>query len=223
MAKQIVLLDYGHSKVDPKNGKHSPDKSFYEWEWNRAFGRALRDELVKNGIDVREIVTADEDEKTVTISTRAARANEICKKEGTANCMYVSIHSNALGDGTQWMTARGWQVHVSPKGSQASKDLADSIYDAVAIEGFKVRPESPTQKWRPGNFTVLNNTDCKAVLVENLFYDNKEDLELLQDEATMKKLLRGHTIGILNYMGLEPVQETPENTCCCCCNCCCKK
>lgn len=224
MAKQIVLLDYGHSKIDPVYGKCSPDKSFFEWEWNRKLGRRIANRLRGQGIDVREIVTEDEDAKKVTISERAKRANVICEKEGTANCMYVSIHANAAGNG-DWMSARGWSVFVSKNCSQASKDLACCVFDAVESEGFKMRKPKQTQKYWPENFTVLYSTKCKAILTENLFYDNKEDLAMLKDEAVVQKLLDAHVRGILKYMGIEPQPEAPdpddsEYTCNCKCKCC---
>ncbi|MBD5230748.1 MAG: N-acetylmuramoyl-L-alanine amidase [Bacteroidales bacterium] len=216
MAKQIVLLDYGHSKVDPINGKCSPDRSFYEWQFNRTLGRKIANRLRGQGIQVIEIVTESEDEVKVTPSQRAQRANDLCAKYGTTNCMYVSIHANAAGNGTQWMNARGWSVFVSKNCSDASKQLADCIFDAVEKEDFKMRKPLPTQKYWQENFTVLYKTKCKAVLTENLFYDNKEDLALLKDEATIQKLLNAHVNGILKYMGIEP----DTGSCNCCCDCC---
>ena len=97
----------------------------------------------------------------VSITQRAQRANDLCAKYGAANCMYVSIHSNAAGNGSQWMNARGWSVFVSKNSSQASKNLADCIYDAVEKEGFKMRNPAPNQKYWTENFTVLTKTKCK--------------------------------------------------------------
>ena len=222
MSKQIVIMDYGHSKVDPVNGKCAPDKSFYEWEFNRNLGRKITNRLRGMGITVFEVVSEDEDNKVVTPSTRAARANEICAKYGTANCMYVSIHANAAGNG-DWMGARGWSVFVSKNCSQASKELAGCIFDAVKAEGFRMRQPLPSQKYWQENFTVVYKTKCKAVLTESLFYDNKEDLALLKDPATIQKLLNAHVNGILKYMGIEPQPESPDpDDCKCECNCCCK-
>lgn len=220
MAKQIVLLDYGHSKVDPTNGKCSPDRSFFEWQFNRNLGRKIANRLRGQGIQVIEIVTESEDEVKVTPSQRAARANDLCSKYGTANCMYVSIHANAAGNGKDWMSARGWSVFVSKNCSDASKQLANCIFDAVEKEGFKMRKPKPSQKYWQENFTVVYKTRCKAVLTESLFYDNKEDLALLKDEATIQKLLNGHVNGILKFMGIEPVETPDPDDCKCNCDCC---
>lgn len=206
---QTIILDYGHSKVDPINGKCSPDKSFFEWEFNRKLGRKICNRLRGMGFDVREIVSEAEDNKKVSISERAKRANIICDQVGTKNCMYISIHSNAAGNGG-WMKARGWSVYVSKNCSAASKELANCIFDAVKSEGFKMRQPLPTQKYWQENFTVIYKTKCKAVLTESLFYDNKEDLALLKDEETVQKLLNGHVNGILKYLGIDPVPESPD-------------
>lgn len=202
MAKQIVIMDYGHSSVDPKGGKRSPDRSFYEWQFNRNLGRKITAALRARGITVEEVVSVAEDNQKVSISTRAARANAICAKYGTANCMYVSIHANAAGNGS-WMNARGWSVFVSKNSSAASKELANDIFDAVKARGFKMRQPAPSQKYWQENFTVIYKTKCKAVLTESLFYDNKEDLALLKDPATVQKLCDAHVEGILKFMGVS--------------------
>ena len=214
MAMQVVVMDYGHSKVDPLNGKCSPDKSFFEWEFNRKLGRRIANRLRGMGITVFETVSEAEDNIKVGLTTRANRCNDICAKYGTANVLFVSIHANAAGNGG-WMNARGWSVFVSKNCSEASKQLAGCIFDAVEREGFKMRKPSPNQKYWQENFTVLTKTKCKAVLTESLFYDNKEDLALLKDEAYVQKLLNGHVNGILKYLGIEAPKDC-ECTCECC-------
>lgn len=215
MAMQVVVMDYGHSKVDPLNGKCSPDKSFFEWEFNRKLGRRITNRLRGMGITVFETVSEAEDNVKVLLTTRANRCNDICAKYGTANVLFVSIHANAAGNGKDWMNARGWSVFVSKNCSEASKQLAGCIFDAIEKEGFKMRKPTPTQKYWQENFTVLTKTKCKAVLTESLFYDNKEDLALLKDEAYVQKLLNGHVNGILKFMGIEAPKDC-ECTCECC-------
>jgi N-acetylmuramoyl-L-alanine amidase len=207
MSKQIVIIDYGHSSVDPLNGKCSPDKTFYEWKFNRTLGRKIYNRLKGQGITVFETVTEAEDNKKVSLSTRVARANAICDKYGTANCLFISIHANAAGAG-DWMSARGWSVFVSKNCSSASKELANKIFDAVKLKGFKMRQPLPTQKYWQENFTVIYKTKCKAVLTESLFYDNKEDLALLKSDHTVTQLLDAHVNGILKFMDLPTVDDT---------------
>ena len=220
MAKQVVVMDYGHSKVDPINGKCSPDKSFFEWEFNRKLGRRITNRLRGMGITVFETVSEAEDNAKIGLTTRANRCNDICAKYGTANVLFVSIHANAAGNGG-WMNARGWSVFVSKNCSEASKKLADCIFDAVEREGFKMRKPKATQKYWQENFTVITKTKCKAVLTESLFYDNKEDLALLNDETYVQKLLDGHVNGILKFMDIKvPAPDPDDSKCECTCECC---
>lgn len=222
MATPIILLDYGHSSVDPKNGKQSPDGSFREWKFNRELGRKIYNRLKGMGLTVFEIVSEAEDNSVVSISERARRANVYCDKYGTANCMYVSIHANAAGNGG-WMNARGWSVFVSKNCSNASKELANCVFDAIKAEGFKMRQPAPSQKYWQENFTVIYKTRCKAILTESLFYDNKEDLALLKDPAIVQKLLNAHVSGILKYLGIKepaPAPDPDDSKCECGCGCC---
>lgn len=70
-------------------------------------------------------------------------------------------------------------------------------------KNIKVRvPDSQHSYW-PGNFTVLNKTSMPAVLVENMFQDNKSDVEFLTS-AEGKEILANIMIkGICDYFGIE--------------------
>lgn len=192
MYNTVVFIDMGHSSKTP--GKRSPDSSFFEWEFNRRLGRRIIAELQSRGIDARPTTTPEEDDTEINLTTRCRRADSV------PGSILVSIHSNAAGDGRSWSAARGWEVHVAPKCSWNTIKLADSIYDAVAAEGFRMRPSSPNQKYRQSRFTVLTKSRCPAVLTESLFYDNKEDLALLKDPVVFEKLVRAHVNGITKFV-----------------------
>ena len=46
------------------------------------------------------------------------------------NCIYISIHVNAAGNGSKWMNATGWSAYTSI-GKTAADKLADCLYDAA--------------------------------------------------------------------------------------------
>ena len=73
----------------------------------------------------------------------------------------------------------GWQVCVSTKASESSKLLANYLFDAAKNNRLKTRQPSLNQKYWPQSLYVLNNTNCPAVLTENLFQDNKKDVDYL--------------------------------------------
>ena len=50
------------------------------------------------------------------------------------------------------------------------------------------------------NLYILRKTICPAVLTENLFYDNKEDLEMLQSQQGHDKIVLAHLRAIRDYI-----------------------
>lgn len=185
-----VLLSPGHYKSTP--GKRSPDKSFYEWNFNRRLVNRIADKLDNEGIEY--ILLDMEEDNVESLSRRAAEANKYGK-----NCLYISIHSNAAGNGSKWMTARGWTCYTSKGETKADPvaeifmQEADKLLPSI---GCKTRKYSQKKYSREENFTVLVKTIMPAVLTESLFYDNKEDLKVLQSEEGLEVLAQIHVNGI---------------------------
>lgn len=141
----------------------------------------------------------------VSISERVRRVNAICKKLGAKNVLLISIHNNAAGDGSQWYGARGFSSHISLNASVRSQALATCITHAAHEEGIKTRKPKPEQWYWSQNLGICRDTNCAAVLTENLFQDNREDVALLHDEAFLEKLCYAYVKGIENYIKIyEP-------------------
>lgn len=187
MTSRKIIISPGHGKNTP--GKRSPDGTLEEWRFNR--------ELVKKiaeGLDAEHIpyVLLDMDATDVSLSGRAARANTFGK-----DCLYISVHGNAAGNGGKWMKARGWSIYTS-KGFTSSDPIAE-VFIRKAEEllpqiGCKVRKYS-TKKYMGDyeeNFTVLTKTIMAAVLTENLFYDNLEDIEIMKSDEGIEILAKIH-------------------------------
>lgn len=190
----FVILDPGHNgKV---LGKCSPDKRLREYKWVRELTEIIEEKLDKLGIKHQRTTTPNEDEgPEIGLTKRCIRANAI-KAE---NPVFVSIHVNAAGADGKWHDAHGWSVFVSPKGSNNSKRLATLMTGEAKKTGIMVRVPKPGQEYWDGNFTVLNKTRMPAVLVENLFQDNRDDVEYLES-AEGKDVLSDIIIkGILEY------------------------
>ncbi len=190
-----ILIDNGHGQNTP--GKRSPDMTFYEWKFNRKIAIPLVEELKKRGYDAERIVT--EDALDVTLSERVRRVNAWCNKLGRKNVILVSVHANAAGNGG-WYNARGFSVFCAKVASDASHRLAQSLYDAAEARGLKGNRSVPKDRYWEANFTIIARTNCPAVLTENLFYDNKEDLAILKSEEGKKKIVDLHVEGIINYL-----------------------
>lgn len=190
-----ILIDNGHYKGTP--GKCSPDRSFFEWKFNREIAIPLVEELKKRGYDAERIVT--EDYQDVTLVERVRRVNAWCKKLGKENVILVSVHANAAGNGG-WYNARGFSVFVCEKCSERSKRLAQTLYAAAYARDLKGNRSIPANHYWTANFYIIKNTLCPAVLTENLFYDNKEDLAILKSDEGKKLIVELHLEGIINYI-----------------------
>lgn len=185
-----ILIDNGHSRTTP--GKRSPlledGTRFYEWEYNRKIARELHKRLCAEGIC--NVLLVPEDDYDVPLTERANRAN----KYGKDN-LFISIHINASGDGTKWMKARGWSVYTS-KGNTKSDKIATVFWNEArkALPG-QVSLRQDTTDGDPdieSNFTVLTKTTMPAILTENLFMDNIEDVRYLQSPEGFNAIVSLH-------------------------------
>lgn len=194
MKELQIIIDNGHAKKTA--GKCSPDKSFYEWQFNREIAIALEQKLKSDGYSVHRIVT--EDIEDIPLSERVKRANTLCDKYGAKNCIFISIHSNASGE--TWSNATGSCVFVAKQSSQLSKELATLFYKEVVDAGFAGNRCVPDCKYWTANFYVIKNTKCPAILTENLFYTNKADLAILKSDTGKAKIVEMHENAIKNYI-----------------------
>ena len=182
-----VLIDNGHG-VDTA-GKRSPDGSLREYKYAREIAEKVVSELKKRGFDAERIVTEEND---ISLSERCRRVNSICDRVGTKNAILVSIHCNAAGNGSQWMNARGWEAWTSV-GQTAADKLADCLYKAAEETDFKIRKDTTDgDPDKEGHLYILKHTKCPAVLTENLFQDNKEDVAFLLSEAGKETIVSLH-------------------------------
>lgn len=162
--------------------------------------------LVSQGYNARLLVPEKED---ILLSTRVKRINDYCTQYGTKNVCLISIHSNAAGMGN-WYNARGWSAWTS-KGQTKGDYLADCLYDAAEALLPPVLPELSIKKLirtdlsdgdrdYESNFYILIRSKCAACLTENMFHDNKEDVEFLKSEIGKQTITELHVEGIKKYI-----------------------
>lgn len=194
-----IILDFGHGKDTP--GKKSPDCRLEEWKFNRELGMIIYEGLKKQGYNPVILVPEDID---IGLPERCARVNEMCKVE---SCILISIHGNAAGNGSSWLNASGWQCHTTI-GETRADILAKYLYEAAheILDPLKIGVREYNGSNEPdweNDFYILKHTICPSVLIENLFYDNKKDIEImLSDEG--KQILANVTIeGIKRYVNSE--------------------
>lgn len=192
-----VLIDPGHGIDTP--GKRSPDGLFREYLWNRQVADLILEGLVSAGVDASLVVTETND---VTLRNRVNRVNTICNRVGASNVLLVSVHANAAGNGSAWMNARGWSCYTS-KGKTKSDQVAECLYDAFEAEfqDRKIRKDMSDgdRDWEE-NFYVLQKSKCPAVLLENFYYDNREECAWMLQEKTKRRIADAAVKGIIKYI-----------------------
>lgn len=198
MSKFKILIDNGHGIETP--GKRSPDGRLREYAWAREVASMVVDELKSYGFDA-DLLTPEI--KDVPLRERVDRVNRYCALYGRANVLLVSIHVNAAGDGSRWMNARGWSAYTTPSRTR-SDDLADDLYWAARqVFGAPLTIRADYSDGDPDweeNFYILKNTYCCAVLTENFFQDNKEDVEYLLSKKGKEDCVTVHVSGIITYL-----------------------
>lgn len=192
-----ILIDPGHGIDTP--GKRSPDGLFREYLWNRQVADLILDGLLSAGVDAALLVTETND---VSLRNRVNRVNTICNRLGASNVLLVSIHANAAGNGSAWMNAKGWSCYTS-KGKTKSDQVAECLYDAFEAEfqDRKIRNDMSDgdRDWEE-NFYVLQKSNCPAVLLENFFYDNREECAWMLQDETKRRIAGAAVKGIIKYI-----------------------
>lgn len=191
-----ALLVNGHGIDTP--GKCSPDKQIREWKYAREIVSAVYSRL-KDDPNITPIIVVPED-KDISLSTRVNRINKYVAKYGASKCVMVEVHLNAAGNG-KWMNARGWSIWTT-KGQNISDKLANVFYN-VAIHLFGIdkcrKDMSDGDPDYESNFYVIKNSNCAAVLTENFFQDNKEDVQYLLSAEGFNNIAALHAEAIKRW------------------------
>ena len=198
----IFLFDTGHG-INTK-GKRSPDGRLLEYQYARRVVAEVVKRLRAAGHDARAIVPEDAD---IALGERANRVNAICDTAGKNKVLLVSVHCNAAGSGADWMNARGWEAWTSP-GQTRGDLLADALYDAAQKHlptGTPIRTDlSDGDRDKEERFTILTRTKCAACLTENLFQDNRADVDYLLSPAGFEAIVALHLEGVLAFAKKYP-------------------
>ena len=189
-----ILLDPGHGLNTP--GKRSPDGTLLEAAYNREIAQLTLSQLQAKGYDAQLLVPETED---IPLKERVRRTNAHCQALGKSNVILISLHLNAAGDGTRWHTATGWSCYTT-KGHTLSDTLATCLYQSArhTLKGKAIRTDYARDgdpDWEE-NFYILRHTHCPAVLIENFFMDNKQDLAYLLSQEGRREIIETIIDGI---------------------------
>lgn len=197
MKQKVLFIDAGHGGIDPaRHYTTAPSKQhkfaqgfhkngwFYEGVSNRQLAAEFMAQASRAGF---LCIPVYHPYKDTPLSTRTNLANNIAS-DLQAESIYISFHSNAFNG-----SARGWSIFHHPnssKGREICENIAIEVLPLCADYAVPERPPIHAQA-----FHVLTYTNMPAVLLENLFFDNDEDAELLTDATfcinLCSRILRG--------------------------------
>lgn len=188
LSSYLWLLDAGHGGLDvdkryvtaPAKMHRFPKFIIYEGVINRFITHQVQKRLDALGIDYA--IVSDRVEDT-PLSIRVARADAIYAKDKRA--VYLSIHSNAGG-------GSGFEIFTSP-GQTKSDKIADIFCETYQkhFPSFPFRSDKADgDADKEADFYVLRKTDCPAILVENLFFDNQKEAEYLLSEDGQREIAK---------------------------------
>lgn len=206
-----ILIDNGHGLGNPNGSPafdgdgHDPATAivapgkvrYFEYKFTRLIARQLCQRLLDAGYDAQLLVP---EEKDVSLAERSGRANRIWQNTGK-QCILISIHSDAAKGGP-WAEARGWSAYTSPGQTQAD-GIADSLYQAAeeVFAGHRIRKDySDSDPDLESSFYILKATRCPAVLTENFYHNNHQDLAILTSPEGRDAIVDVHFRGITSWI-----------------------
>lgn len=205
---KVIILGTAHLRTTP--GKRSIDGRLKEYKYSREIVADVEERLTAQGFNVYvDYRPADPNAQMLSsnwiteqkreLAYRVGIVNDLCTRYGKQNCVYISIHVNAAGGDGEWHTASGFTVFVSNNASTASKRLAQSFTVNALDADLCGNRYIPLTKYWQSNLYVLRKTACPAVLTENLFQDNKDDVDFLLSDEGRRAIVDLHVKTISDY------------------------
>ena len=186
MATKVIALDAGHGLKT--SGKQTPD-GIKEW----ALNDKVRDKVVA--------MLKDYDVKCIFPDGNEGNTDESLSKrkktyiDQNADAV-VSIHHNAFKG--IWGSATGVEVHVDKNNTAADMELANLIYAKLPeYTGLKGRGV------KKNNWTVINQNQIPAVLVEGGFMDSKKDYPVITSDAGQTGYAKAIAEALIEFLDLK--------------------
>lgn len=203
-SKYLYIFDPGHGGL--VNGKYQtagkrspkfPDgRVLFEGVNNRDNVERIMSKFRANGLDCVDIVNSDLD---ISLGERVRKANSLAKDR---KCVYISIHSDAAGDGVRWHSASGISVWTS-KGQTKSDIFASIVIDELQskfLQSIKWRTNMTDgdEDWE-SNFYVLRETRCPAILCELGFHTNEAETKRMMTTEFKDKVVNALLAAALKW------------------------
>lgn len=197
MKHLYALIDNGHGVETP--GKRSIDESILEYKYARDLATSIYTTLLECE-NIHPILVVPE-LQDIPLSERVNRINNYCKLYGAKNCILISLHLNAAGNGTKWMSGQGWEAYTTRKDNNSDR-LCTYIYFYASniFKNRKIRADyTDGDPDKEADWYIIKGANCPAVLTENFFMDNKSDVKYLLSEEGFNNIVKVHVEAIKKW------------------------
>lgn len=190
-AKRVVVIDAGHGGWDP--GKIGIN-NVLEKDINLAIAMKLKTYLELNDLEV--VMTRTEDMGHYSESDRNKKMADMRKRisiiEESNPIAAVSIHQNSF----QQEKYRGAQVFYHSK-SANGKTLAEIVQAQIKET---VKDDNKRKEKSNMDYYLLKKSTCPLIIVECGFLSNRQEAELLSEDAYQDKIAWAIHLGIMRYI-----------------------
>jgi N-acetylmuramoyl-L-alanine amidase len=203
MSNYYWILDAGHGGLDLGHYVTAPAKMFtfpdgleiYEGVINRGILQKVIQSLTAKEIRWNACY---ENVRDTSLRERVAIADDFYSRD--KSCILLSVHSNAGG-------GSGFEVFTSP--GQTKSDKIAHIFCERYKKHFHNHPLrsdfADGDADKEADFYILRKTDCPAILVENLFFDNRTEAEYLLSPEGKQAIANCIVDAILTCEQLKPI------------------
>ena len=200
----LLILDSGHAKNTP--GKNNTKENFYEWEFNNDMQYKIKARCEDHNIKVFLTNPNPDKVSDISLTTRAALANDYWLRNSKPKSIFISIHANAFSNSS----ARGTETYTANNASTTSKNFAKVLNNEIVKTMKELDVNAKDRGIKSENFTVIYKASMPSVLCEYAFYSNLNDLKILKNNRS--ELVEATVKAICSYFGVEYKKEITTNT-----------
>ena len=196
-----ICLDAGHGFNT--SGKRTPagiNGVVREWVMNNAVCNYIADFLSEYEVEI----TRTDDPTGIEDVALAARTNTINRLNPD---LFISIHHNAAGNGSEWSSATGAEVFSHPDKPKRDADLAGLLsVEMSKIIGLRNRGA------KQANFHMVRETmpTIPSVIAEGGFMDGTNDYLIITSEKGQRAYARAAANICISYLELTPKKQDTE-------------
>jgi N-acetylmuramoyl-L-alanine amidase len=231
--KPIIYVRAGHSGIDPTTGvyltmrdehakfyKHKNGKPYHEngFFYEGVSNRLIADKFIKlareTGFEVVQVHHAYQD---IKLNITCNSVNEHYRAHGKGRpAIFLDIHSNAgQASGLALLYYPGYVKDgvainaPSIKGKKLAEDMAQELNPVWLNEGAKYGTTPVRAGWIYRNskivapYYMVQYTSMPSIIIENGFFDNEHDADLLMQDCFQDKLAQGILMGCLRNFGYD--------------------